>query len=313
MVSKGKKQPSHLDKLLKDKPAEFQAKVLRFAVDSGMQPEDPAFRLVQYIGYLAQLTETAPQDWKDLFEDLQGELDEWTVLTTEQLKTAADQSETINNLAASCNKLGTALNALDLTSQQQSEQLKNLSEISPILRSVAQEIPTLKKQLVSLNQVLRNNQPLSMELSQYQMHQLTTYHDRELSKIRRETEDLARYQKKIAATITQRQKIGISRIWERVKNRILDLICRVDVLLTLVGWFLLMLIFCVILAVVTRAVFEISPPGLSHFTQERIYKSLQQVEKTKEQMTHVYIKLQRIEDHIGSNPKPKPEQKPKRN
>lgn len=72
-----------------------------------------------------------------------------------------------------------------------------------------------------------------------------------------------------------------------------------------------MLIFCVILAVVTRAVFEISPPGLSHFTQERIYKSLQQVEKTKEQMTHVYIKLQRIEEHIGSNPKPKPEQKPK--
>ncbi|NJN13946.1 MAG: hypothetical protein HC815_41190 [Richelia sp. RM1_1_1] len=65
MTTKGKKQPSHLDKLLNDKPAEFQAKVLRFALDSGMQPEDPAFRLVQYIGYLAQLTETAPQDWKD--------------------------------------------------------------------------------------------------------------------------------------------------------------------------------------------------------------------------------------------------------
>ena len=82
------------------------------------------------------------------------------------------------------------------------------------------------------------------------------------------------------------------------------MICRVDVLLTLVGWFLLMLIFCVILAVVTRAVFEISPPpGLSQFTQDRIYKSLQQVEDTKEQMTHVYVKLQRIEDHIGSNKK----------
>ncbi|NJL80871.1 MAG: hypothetical protein HC917_22465 [Richelia sp. SM2_1_7] len=305
MTSKGKKQPSHLDKLLNDKPPEFQAKVLRFAMDSGMRAEDPAFRLVQYIGYLAQLTETAPQDWKDLFEDLQGELDEWTVLTTEQLKTAADQSETINNLAASCNKLGTALNALDLTSQQQSEQLKNLSEISPVLRSVAQEIPTLKKQLVNLNQILTNNHPSPMELSQYQMHQLTTYHDRELSKIRREVEDLARYQKKIAATIVQRQKIGISRIWERVKNRILDLICRVDVLLTLVGWFLLMLIFCVILAVVIRAVFEISPPpALSPIEQEQIYK-------TKEQMGYAYVKLQRIENHIGSNPKPK--QKPKRN
>ena len=45
MASKGKKQPSHLDKLLNDKPAEFQAKVLRFAVDSGMQPEDPSVSL----------------------------------------------------------------------------------------------------------------------------------------------------------------------------------------------------------------------------------------------------------------------------
>ena len=304
MTSKGKKQPSHLDKLLEDKPPEFQAKVLRFAMDSGMRPEDPAFRLVQYIGYLAQLTETAPTDWKDLFEELQGELDEWTELTAEQLKAAADQSETINNLATSCNKLGTALNALDLTSQEQSEQLRNLTEISPLLRNVAQEIPTLKKQLVSLNQVLTNNQPLKTELSQYQMHQLTTYHDNELTKIRREVEDLTRYQKKIAATIVQRQKIGISRIWERIKNRILDLICRVDVLLTVFWGFLLMLIFCVILAIVTRAVFEISPPpGLSHITQERIHNSLRQVEETRTLMEHSYVKLQRIEDHIGSNKK----------
>ena len=307
MTSKGKKQPSHLDKLLNDKPPEFQAKVLRFALDSGMQPEDPAFRLVQYIGYLAQLTETAPQDWKDLFEDLQGELEDWTELTTEQLKTAADQSETINNLATSCNKLGTALNALDLTSQQQSEQLKNLSEISPLLRNVAQEIPTLKKQLVSLNQVLRNNQPLSMELSQYQMHQLTTYHDDELTKIRRETEDLARYQKKIAATIVKRQKIGISRIWERVKNRILDLICSVDWWVMVTGYLVLMLIFSLELAVVTRAVFAISPPS----ALSRIERN--QISKTKEQVGYAYTKLQRIENHIGSNPNSKPQPKPKDN
>ena len=62
---------SHLDRLLSEKPPEFQAKVLRFALDSGMKQDDPAFRLVQYIGYLAQLTETAPNDWKLLFENLQ--------------------------------------------------------------------------------------------------------------------------------------------------------------------------------------------------------------------------------------------------
>jgi hypothetical protein len=38
---------SHLNNLLAGKPPEFQAKVLRFALDSGMKEADPAFRLVQ--------------------------------------------------------------------------------------------------------------------------------------------------------------------------------------------------------------------------------------------------------------------------
>ncbi|MBD2616140.1 hypothetical protein H6G94_33685 [Nostoc punctiforme FACHB-252] len=121
---------SHLDRLLSEKPPEFQAKVLRFAMDSGMKQDDPAFRLVQYIGYLAQLTETAPNDWKLLFENLQAELNQWSQLTAEQLKTQADHTENIKNLATSCNQLGTALSALNLTSQQQLELLQNLIKLS---------------------------------------------------------------------------------------------------------------------------------------------------------------------------------------
>ncbi|MBD2303364.1 DUF6753 family protein [Nostoc sp. FACHB-190] len=120
---------SHLDRLLAEKPPEFQAKVLRFALDSGMKQDDPAFRLVQYIGYLAQLTETAPNDWRLLFENLQAELNEWTQLTAEQLKAEADHTENIKNLATSCNQLGIALSALNLTSQQQLELLQNLIKL----------------------------------------------------------------------------------------------------------------------------------------------------------------------------------------
>lgn len=145
MNSNNKNRKSHLDQLLEDKPAEFQAKVLRFAMDSGMHQEDPAFQLVQYIGYLAQLTETAPTEWQRLFKRLHSELNEWTQITAEQLTTAADQSETINNLAQSCNRLGTALNALDLTSQQQLKQLSILSKASPNLKTVLEEIPTRSK------------------------------------------------------------------------------------------------------------------------------------------------------------------------
>jgi len=311
MTSKNKKQPSHLDKLLNDKPPEFQAKVLRFALDSGMQPEDPAFRLVQYIGYLAQLTETAPDEWKQLFEELQEELDDWTELTTEQLKTAADQSETINNLAASCNKLGTALNALDLTSQQQLEQLKNLTEISPILRSVAQEIPTLKKQLTSLNQLLRNNQPLSMELSQYQMHQLTTYHDRELSKIRLEVADLAKYQKKIAQKLEEKRlKPGMKQILEGILIAVLTSIYRID------RWVLavvFLFVLCGFISVTTRQIFAISPPPIPTVALQQIEIIRDNLSDTRKHVGFTNEKLQRIENHIGSNPNPKANPKPKRN
>ncbi|MBW4455997.1 MAG: hypothetical protein KME55_26730 [Nostoc indistinguendum CM1-VF10] len=132
---------SHLDRLLSEKPPEFQAKVLRFALDSGMKQDDPAFRLVQYIGYLAQLTETAPNDWKLLFENLLLELNEWSQLTAEQLKIQADHTENIKNLATSCQKLGTALSALNLTSQQQLLQLTSLTKLSENLNNISPRQP----------------------------------------------------------------------------------------------------------------------------------------------------------------------------
>ncbi len=146
---------SHLDRLLSEKPPEFQAKVLRFAMDSGMKQDDPAFRLVQYIGYLAQLTETAPSDWKLLFENLQAELNQWSQLTAEQLKTQADHTENIKNLATSCNQLGTALSALNLTSQQQLLQLTSLTKLSENLSNISPRQPeTLSQPLQEqLNQI----------------------------------------------------------------------------------------------------------------------------------------------------------------
>lgn len=138
---KGSSAVSHLDRLLSEKPPEFQAKVLRFALDSGMKQDDPAFRLVQYIGYLAQLTETAPNDWKLLFENLQDELNQWSQLTAEQLKVQADHTENIKNLATSCQKLGTALSALNLTSQQQLKQLTSLTKLSENLNNISPRQP----------------------------------------------------------------------------------------------------------------------------------------------------------------------------
>ena len=140
---------SHLDNLLADKPPQFQAKVLRFALDSGIKQNDPAFRLVQYIGYLAQLTETAPDQWKELFEDLEEELDEWRKATISQLGVVADNSQEIKNLATNCDRLGTTLDALDLTAKQLLEQMRTSAEhlTKSNNAGVKKEITALTEQL----------------------------------------------------------------------------------------------------------------------------------------------------------------------
>ncbi|NJL64373.1 MAG: hypothetical protein HC903_24315 [Methylacidiphilales bacterium] len=307
-----KPQPSHLDKLLENKPPEFQAKVLRFALDSEMKEDDPAFRLVQYIGYLSQLTETAPSEWKQLFKKLQGELSEWTEITAEQLATAADQSEAIDNLAQSCNRLGTALNALDLTSQQQLQQLTALSEISPSLRYVAQEIPTLKKLLANLNQTLSQNQILRVELSPSQMAQLKReivleIESRNLTSMCREMEDLAQNQRRMMGMLEQltqkkHRRINppgiLTRIWERYGSGILTWICRLD--FQLISVMVMILAFIVVpVAVVMRMNADYQPV----MSLEVVGK---QVRDTYMQVNNANVRLQRIEKYLGTQPKSKP-------
>ncbi|NJL51399.1 MAG: hypothetical protein HC930_02810 [Hydrococcus sp. SU_1_0] len=307
-----KPQPSHLDKLLENKPPEFQAKVLRFALDSEMKEDDPAFRLVQYIGYLSQLTETAPSEWKQLFKKLQGELSEWTEITAEQLATAADQSEAIDNLAQSCNRLGTALNALDLTSQQQLQQLTALSEISPSLRYVAQEIPTLKKLLANLNQTLSQNQILRVELSPSQMAQLKReivleIESRNLTSMCREMEDLAQNQRRMMGMLEQltqkkHRRINppgiLTRIWERYGSGILTWICRLD--FQLISVVVMILAFIVVpVAVVMR----MNADGQPVISLEIVDK---QVRDTYMQVNNANVRLQRIEKYLGTQPKSKP-------
>jgi hypothetical protein len=321
-LKKDKPQPSHLDKLLENKPPEFQAKVLRFALDSEMKEDDPAFRLVQYIGYLSQLTETAPNEWKQLFKKLQGELSEWTELTAEQLATAADQSEAHENLAQSCNRLSTALNALDLTSQQQLQQLTALSEISPSLRYVAQEIPTLKKLLTNLNQTLSQKQTLTVELSPSQIAELKReialeIESRNLTSMVREMEDLARNQRRMMGMLEQltekkRERINppgiLGRIWERGANdcrrasfAVLTWICSLDLRFI---WVMAMILafIAVPVAVVMRMNVDSQPVA----SLEVVGK---QVRDTYMQVNNANARLQRIEKYLGTQPKSKSKEK----
>jgi hypothetical protein len=157
---------THLDKLLEGKPPEFQNKVLRFAYDSGMKPNDPAFQFVQYVGFFAAIAENAPHEWRNLFNDVYQhfqqlfdkqykELDKWTDLTEEQLKNFHRQTEIIKELALSCNKLGDSLRNLEQISQQQIEQFKSLDKLWIELKLLKSEISELRQEAKLIPEYLK--------------------------------------------------------------------------------------------------------------------------------------------------------------
>ncbi len=139
------KAKHNLAKALQGVPVERQAEVLRIVLDWEVDPDSEFFLIFAAIGHLKVLIEEAPEDWRQLFKDLYKELNGWTDLTTEQLKNFSAQTETIKNLALSCNRLGSSLNSLEQTSVQQIEQLKNLEQLSISLNFIKSELPKLQE------------------------------------------------------------------------------------------------------------------------------------------------------------------------
>jgi hypothetical protein len=288
---------SHLNNLLAGKPPEFQAKVLRFALDSGMKEADPAFRLVQYIGYLSQITESAPEEWKDLFKELQGELNQWTKLTAEQLATFQNQTQTIQLMSETSERLTIALNAQELTWQTHSEALRELIKTLMKLMGEQGEIPSLKEELLSLKQDLRatqaslaqikinlaENSSLTIEISP---HQLTQLRQELMISTNANMARLIKEQQK-------RQSNGFTQIINNIESAMQTLSAS-----ELLGTVFSFLIFVALFSGLgVSAFFWAFPPPLSRdasFT----------VNKAKEQIEFANVKLQRIEKKIGSDSKP---------
>ena len=267
---------SHLDNLLVDKPPEFQAKVLRFALDSGIKQNDPAFRLVEYIGYLAQLTETAPDQWKELFEDLETELNEWRKTTISQLGVVADNSQEIRNLATNCDRLGTTLDALDLTAKQLLKQMQASAE-----HLTKSKNEPLKKEFTALTEELKEFQRSQKFLSSTIFK--TEGATQEILKIL-STKKQSPLEKKL------KNLIGISSFEWSLRNIIG---CFGNVFGVLfIFWFASLIWVFSILAVIHPI---LSPPFPG-------YAAAQAIENIDQQVNYNYTKLSRIEKALGTDP-----------
>ena len=285
---------SHLNNLLAGKPPEFQAKVLRFALDSGMKEADPAFRLVQYIGYLSQITESAPEEWKELFKELQGELNQWTTLTADQLATFQNQTQTIQLIAETSERLTIALNALNPTLQEHSEALRELIETLMKLtgergkiQSLQEEIKSLKwelretqKSLAQIKNNLVENSSLTIEISP---NQLTRLRQELVASTNANMTRLIKEQQK-------KQRNGFTQIINNIESAIQTL--SVSELFGTVFSFLIFVSLFSGLGV--SAFLRAFPPPLS---QDASFT----VNKAREQIEFANIKLQRIEKKLGSD------------
>lgn len=259
-----------------------------------MKEADPAFRLVQYIGYLSQITESAPDEWKQLFKELLGELNQWTKLTAEQLATFQNQTQMIQLLAQTCERLTIALNAQELTLQKHSEVLSELIESLMNLMGDNGEIQNLKELLKETNQALMEihtelgeKSTLTIELSRTQLMRLSS--------------DLAKIMDYSLKLILKKER-------EKRQSRLTEIIDNIqNGILALSGSWLL---FVTLFSLVTIGLFSSMATliFLHSFPIPLSNEASTMLEQTKKQIIYANNKLERIEKKLGSEPEPEPKQ-----
>ncbi|WP_460207520.1 DUF6753 family protein [Scytonema sp. NUACC21] len=301
----------NLAKALENESAEHRANVLQFVLDWNIHPDEEFFLIFAAIGHLKILIEQAPEDIRQLFRSVLQELDEWSRITTEKLQIDSQHIKVTESLATSSKALGTALNSLDVTSTQLLEQLKNLPELLRLLKVVAENAPNMSLRLEKLNQSLEQRKFLKIELTEEQLLQLNSLMSQDKGEI-----ELLRT--KIHTTQTMITGVG-RKIQERIdlmEEKQMELISQISRLQNkpnLLGLFAnkgglnykllgvfggILVSACTATAVMTRAVFEMSPAPLPVAESEKI-------QYTREQTGYTNVKLQRVEKKLGTDPRQK--------
>ena len=134
-----------LDRLLEGKSPEVQARTWRVITELKEDVAQDFFVVFVALNEFSVLTESAPKEWRELFKELRGDLDQWShqnLSTLEGLKRQTRNltafSELVTNLSAATNNLATTTTdlskaSISLVKQSQSLQ-KTLSEYEPLFR-----------------------------------------------------------------------------------------------------------------------------------------------------------------------------------
>ena len=105
------KRGEAIDQLLRGRSDTIRANVLSYVVKYKIDPQDEFFIIFVALGTLETLIETSPQEWQQLFEGFQGELETWSNTNQETLTLISQKASITEELASNSKSLNNSLKA----------------------------------------------------------------------------------------------------------------------------------------------------------------------------------------------------------
>ena len=143
------------EQIYRDVMAKFDAqtrdRIQGVIIDYGVEKADPFFLIFLAMGHLLTLVETAPENWRALFDEFKGDLDAWTTQNLRTLEAINQQSQISERLIRSFQALS------NLTTSSNNETKKLHSELTRL----SSELETFRDSLTqAVNQTATNSQTL---------------------------------------------------------------------------------------------------------------------------------------------------------
>ena len=126
ILNDGRGRVSMLDRALEGATAEAKARVLGVLLRYGIDEDNEFFMIFVAIGHLLVLVEEAPENWQAFFDDIYGELNQWSSQNRKSLESLKLHTQTSAQLIQSLQRLIASMTASDDKSNKMLEMLNSL-------------------------------------------------------------------------------------------------------------------------------------------------------------------------------------------
>jgi septal ring factor EnvC (AmiA/AmiB activator) len=140
-----------IDQALEGQPAEVKARVLAIIVRYNIDVRNEFFLIFVAIGHLLAIVESAPENWRALFDEFERKLDLWSEQNLRTLAAVQQQGKETERMSLSFLKL---TDSLKLSSTKTSELQATLKELSRTLNKLTNSLAEIKEESRSSRRLL---------------------------------------------------------------------------------------------------------------------------------------------------------------